>query len=599
MTVACLLPAVFLHVDLLFEGITWRRFVFAVALWSVMFFGGHPETCAHAGFLAGLYVLWVVAVERPRLWRENLRVIGVIAAAGTIALIIASPFLAPFLEAVGRSQRLQELKVSPNAIGYYSDLPSEVILFQPHFYGHVPFEKPWGPAVAESITGFAGVFGIASWLALLLRALVTRRLRDRELFFVIATLIVLGIVLAWPVVSTAFQRLFKLAANARLRLLLCWCVAAMTGAQIDVLLRERRTWPLLAGIGVIVATMLELMHSLPFPFDGARDIAFLAIAPSLLVLAISLFFVVPLRFRRWTTMAMLVAVVAELWTVSEGWNPTLPQAKAYPSTPLIAKLQELRASDGAANPYRFAGLGPTLFPNANALFGLEDVRVHDPMANAQYLGFLRVLEGYDTADYFAKWTDTRTKVLDLLNVKYLVSGPGYNIHDDQRYRTLYDGKDGKIFENTSVLPRFFAPRNVIAGAGHASFVKQLSRHTEWADTALVDGPVAASPGAPATVTILPSTDTGFRMRVQARHPALIASSIAYYPGWRVTLNGRALEPIEVNGPFLGFTVPAGDGEVRLDYAPGSFYGGLAASLITIASLVVTGVRLRRTPRTAA
>jgi hypothetical protein len=598
-TVACFLPAVFLHVELFFEGVTWRRFVFAVTLWSAMFFGGHPETCAHAAFLAGLYVLWIVAVERPRAWRENLRVIGAIAGAGTLALIIATPFLAPFLEAVSRSQRFQELQIYPNAIGYYSDLPSEVILFQPHFYGHVPYEKAWGPAVAESITGFAGVFGIASWFALLLRAVATRRLRNRELFFVIATPIVLGIVLAWPLVSTAFHALFKLAANARLRLLLCWCVAVMTGAQLDVLLRERRTWPLFAGIAVILATMLKLMHYLPFPFDADRDTALIAFVPSMLVLVVSLFFAVPLRFRNWTMMALMAAIVAELWTASEGWNPTLPQAMSYPTTPLIAKLQELRANDGAAKPYRFVGLGPALFPNANALFGLEDVRAHDPMAYGDYLGFLRVLEGYNTEDYFAKWNKVDTPLVDFLNVKYVVSETGYDIPDTQRYHKVYDGKDGTIFENTTVLPRFFAPRSVIVDVHRASFAKNLSQHTDWANTALVERPTAALSGARATVMLLPSADTDFRMHVHATHPAMIVSSIAWFPGWRVTHNGHSLEPLEVNGPFLGFTVPAGDGDVRVHYAPASFYGGLTASLFTIAALVATGVRLRRRQRVAA
>jgi Bacterial membrane protein YfhO len=598
-TVACFLPAVFLHVDLFFEGVTWRRVVFAITLWSIMFFGGHPETCAHAAFLAGLYVMWIVAVERPRAWRENLRVIGAIAGAGTLAVIIAAPFLAPFLEAVSRSQRFQELQIYPNAIGYYSDLPSEVILFQPQFYGHVPYEKAWGPAVAESITGFAGIFGIASWIALLLRAVITRRLRDRELFFVVAAPIVLGIVLAWPVISTSFHALFKLAANARLRLLLCWCAAVMTGTQLDALLRERRTWPLFAGIGVVLASMLKLMHYLPFPGDAARDTAIIAFVPSMLVLVLSLFFAVPLRFRSWTTMALLAAIVAELWTATAGWNPTLPQGMSYPTTPLIAKLRELRGGDGPAKPYRFVGLGPALFPNANALFGLEDVRAHDPMANGDYLGFLRVLESYNTSDYFAKWNNAGTPLLDFLNVKYVVSAPGYDIPDKERFHEVYSGKDGAIFENANVLPRFFAPRSVIVEGRRETFAKALVRHTDWANIALVERPVGARIGPPATVTLQPSSDSDFRMNVRASHPALIVSSITWFPGWRVTHNGRSLEATPVNGPFLGFTVPAGEGEVRVHYAPASFYGGLAASLLTIASLVVTGVRLRRRPRAAA
>lgn len=590
-TVACFLPAVFLHVDQFFEGVTWRRFVFAVVLWSAMFFGGHPETCAHAAFIAGLYVLWIVAVERPRMWRENLRAIGGIAVAGTLAVIIATPFLLPFLEAVHRSQRFQELEAHPNAIGYYSDLPSEVILFQPHFFGHVPHERAWGPAVAESITGFAGVFGLAAWFALLLRAIATRRLRERELFFVVATPIVLGIILAWPVVSTAFHALFKLAANARLRLLLCWCVAMLTGAELDVLLRERRTWPLFAGIGIVAATFLRLLHYMPFPSDFAVDNAVLAMIPSLLVMVIALFFALPLRFRNWTAMALLAAIVAELWTASEGWNPTLPQSTSYPATPLIAKLEELRKDDGPAKPYRMVGLGPVLFPNANALYGFEDVRSHDPMAYGNYLGFLRVLEGYNPSDYFAKWDKVETPLLDFLNVKYLVSDAGWNL-PEERYRKVYDGKDGTIFENKLVLPRFYAVQSVIAEPHRDAFAKKLMNHTDWASSALIERAIPATGGG-AKVTLLPSTDTDFRMRVHAPRAAMIVSSITDFPGWRVTHNGHALEPLSVNGPFLGFVVPAGDGEVCVHYAPTSFYAGVALSLVTMAALVATGWRFRR------
>jgi hypothetical protein len=596
-TVACFVPAVFLHVDQFFEGVTWRRFVFAVVLWSAMFFGGHPETCAHAAFLAGLYVLWIVAVERPRAWRENLRVIGGIALAGTLAVIISSPFLVPFLETVHRSQRWEDLEAHPNAIGYYSDLPSEVILFQPLFFGHVPYEKAWGPAVAESITGFAGVFGMAAWIALLLRAIATRRFRQRELFFLVATLIVLGIMLAWPVVSTAFHALFKLAANARLRLLLCWCVAVMTGAELDVLLRERRTWPLLAGLGVVAATMWKLLHYMPFPSDFARDTAVLSLIPSMFVVAIALFFTLPERFRNGVAAALLMSVVAELWSATAGWNTTLPQSMSYPATPLTTKLQELRAADGPANPYRFVGLGPVLFPNANAVYGFEDVRVHDPMAYGSYLGFLRVLEGYNPGDYFAKWESRDTPLLDLLNVKYLVSDAGWNL-PEERYRKVYDGSDGTIFENKQVLPRFFAVKTVITETNHNIFAKMLVHHTDWANTALVGEKIAATaPGA--TVRLMPSTDTDFRMRVHAPRASLVASSITDFPGWRVTFNGRSLEPLSVNGPFLGFVVPAGDGEVRVHYAPLSFYGGLALSLLTISALVATDVRFRRRRRAAA
>jgi len=37
-----------------------------------------------------------------------------------------------------------------------------------------------------------------------------------------------------------------------------------------------------------------------------------------------------------------------------------------------------------------------LFPNLPAMFSLDDVRAHDPMANGRYLGVLRVVTGYES-----------------------------------------------------------------------------------------------------------------------------------------------------------------------------------------------------------
>ena len=44
MTVAVWLPAAFLALELLIERRTYPRFLFAVAVWATMLYGGHPET---------------------------------------------------------------------------------------------------------------------------------------------------------------------------------------------------------------------------------------------------------------------------------------------------------------------------------------------------------------------------------------------------------------------------------------------------------------------------------------------------------------------------------------------------------------------------
>jgi len=601
-TVAAFLPAVLYQIDLLLERWTYPRFCFAVGIWAVMIFGGHPESCSHIFFMSLLYIGWILLIERQLKPREAARFVGGLVLALMLAAIIAAPFLAAFAEGVTKSFRFADLKVHPNAIGYYSDFPSTVLLLVPHFYGHVPIEGSWGPSKAESITGFAGVLGVAAWIALLLRALITRRFRNRETFFVVAAPIILGIILAWPIVSTLFHRIFFLAANARLRLLLCFVSAVMAAAVSDIALRERMR-ALLIGIAVVAGALLWLFFHTTFPDPKWQQIALVAIAPSLVVLAIAAFLPIAGRFRPIVLMLVGVAMIAEIWSADYGWNPIVPASLMYPETPLIAKLGQLTRTHA---PSRFVGTGPVFFPNSSAVFGLEDIRAHDPMANGHYLGELRVLADYDVSTYFAMWKNFDTRLIDYLNVRYIVAEPKAEMTDAQRYRKVYGGKDGTIFENRDVLPRFFPAWAVLLEFKGDYFMRRLIHFDGWSWAVMLKRlPVESDQerqdllaprpaNAPRTKLTLTSwTPTDYRMHISAPRWTVIVSSVPYWPGWRVSTPTRSLELLQVNGSFLGFTVPPGDHDVRVHYVPVAFYLGLAASLITIGAMLAWPLRRRR------
>ena len=142
-----------------------------------------------------------------------------------------------------------------------------------------------------------------------------------------------------------------------------------------------------------------ILHRMPFPDAVRKDTAMLAILPSLVVIAVSILFILPARARPIVAMIVLVAVISELWEASSGWNPVLPQERSYPSTPLIERLQDIVKRTPRSAPFRIVGFGPALFPNAQAIYGFEDIRAHDPMANGRYVGVLRVVTGYNTGDY--------------------------------------------------------------------------------------------------------------------------------------------------------------------------------------------------------
>jgi Bacterial membrane protein YfhO len=617
-TAAAFIPAAIYQIDLLAERITYRRFVFTACLWAAMLYTGHPETVSHATFLAGLYLLWIVFVERvgqaPRLsgrqaWAPVVHTFAGSAAAIACGALLAMPFIAPFLEAVPRSKRFQQLLVQPNVIGIFSDWPSKIILMQPHFFGQLPMDKPWaGAAAAESITAFAGILGVAAFAMLTIRAIAYRRFREREFFFVLATFFFLGVILGWPGIADVFHFLFKLAANARLRSMLCFLSAIQTAAALDLVRRER-AWPFLAGLLAVALTFYGFIATIEFPNPPAFSNSVLKMAPSMLVLALAALIPLAGRFKHAMTMIVAVAVVAELFTAIDGWNPNQPVEWFYSKTPIIERMEKLKTAVPANQPFRIVGLGAMLFPNTNAMYGFEDVRVHDPMANGRYLGVLRVRNDYDPTRYFAKWENIDSRMLDYLNVRYILGDIHEQVKDQQRFAQLYDGKDGKIFENRDVLPRFFPIRNVILEFKRDRFAKLLISTPDFRETAVLNRlPVrndrertdllAPRPphAAEARLVIGNSAPTDFRMHVHAPRYTLIASSQPSWPGWHVTANGRTLQPLEINGAFLGFVVPPGESDVRVWYAPWSFRIGVLCMLAGVALLVIAG---RRGPLAAA
>jgi hypothetical protein len=284
----------------------------------------------------------------------------------------------------------------------------------------------------------------------------------------------------------------------------------------------------------------------------------------------------------------------------------LPADAMYPKTPLIATLQRLQAATPGNAPFRVVGIGAALFPNAQAMYGFADIRTHDPMANGHVLGVLRLIGGLETNDYFSKWQNVKTPLLNYLNVRYLVGAHDLDPADPARYRLVYDGRDGRIFENLDVRPRFFAAHDIILEFRHNMFAQTLTEHDLSKQTVVNILPVDSDrmrqdllhPTSDPQVQIVEARDPDFRLRIHSARHALIVSSQPFWPGMRVSLNGNSIRALAVNGAFLGFTIPPGDWDVRVDYAPASFYGGLAGAVVTALLLLSWPIVRSRIPRRA-
>lgn len=605
-SVACLLPALFYAIDLMLEGTSWRRFVLCTAVFAFLVLNGHPESAAHAVFASLLYAgFWLITASGEGKFRRLLAVAG----AGISALLIAAPLILPLVEAIPRSQRYQWLEVKPHVLEH-ARAGVIVPFYQPGFYGSIREHNIWGPGIAEVLCGYAGILGFAAWFGMLYHTIRTRSWREMNTFFVIASPLLLGVVMGWPGLGEGFQALplFSFAANARLRFVLCWFMAVMAAAVLERLMQGDRRPAIVAVIAGGTALALTFLGN-QFPHALAQQHAVATTVPRVIVLIATLLAAsVAQRFRRTALGVLIILIALDLWAFGYRWNPTLPAKALYPETPLITELlrhQDL-VEEREIEPFRVGGTGSAFFPNSAGMFGLEDIRAHDPMTNARTIGMLRVFAGYSSDNYFGLMGTWEAPFIDYMGVRFVLTSPSEDL-SSERFQQVYSGEDGRIFENRKALPRFFAPRTVVIEPDESARFRSIMGISDWREAAVLEAlPRRLDPAAyaevlsatppeafPGTVRTLKGADDKLWVYVNVPRWTLIASSQPFWPGWKIYYGEERLEMLQLNGGFMGFIVPPGEQKVRVEYRPSSFRAGSALSLLTIAGIAAFPLWRRR------
>ncbi|MEY2549557.1 MAG: hypothetical protein QOD64_2139 [Verrucomicrobiota bacterium] len=613
---ACLLPAVLYQIDLLVERRTYARFAMTAVIGATVGFCGHPETAVHILLLAIAYVLWIVIVEKQRAFLPAL------AGAGAVAFLLALPMVIPFAESVQASTRFADMKAAGSEVPF-SDATSLALLVQPRLYGTRP-GNPWGPAGAETVTGFAGILGIAAIIGIGIDTIARRRFGERELFFVVAAIGIFILLANVKPAVAALHAIIGLAAHARLRFLFAWILAVLIAAALDRL----RTIPFAIGLASAALLMGAIMMRTPFPGDAARHDGLVSMIPSAIVLVLAAIALIP-RARTLASLLLVVAVIAEMWPLTIGWNSAFPLSTFYPRTPLIdAVLRYHRPGFD-----RVTGIGNVLFPNTNAMFGIEDARIHDPMEPANYVRFIG---SAITHEYYKTWVDEASPILDRLNVRWLMTEPGRQLKDMSRYVLLYAGPDGRLYENLHVLPRFFgdgANVRIVSASGDdytldIDAVKETliqtsvgaspwwtlsfraGDHSQSFAVASLEGK-CCHPEPPSRESRSDGTAQDGEGSQDARselNPAVLKPQLVRN-GTRVPAGDGTLEILRrppplalsrsqlrrlrmTDDPFLAFTVPAGHTIARVRYVDTSFRIASLIALLTAAALVCLMIRAR-------
>jgi hypothetical protein len=520
--VTALLPMVLFAVLHALDAPSRRAAAFVAISVATIFANGHPESVVHVAIAVAVVLAIELAFSSDR--RDWLRRFVTPLTGAIAGLLIAMPVWLPAAQQVLLSTRYAVLR--SGAPKMTIPLTAAWAMLNPNGFGN-PARGNWNwilnyMIVAESYIGLLV-------LVLFATALVSPRTTRRMRFWGVAAAVTFIAGMDWTFIGHALNAVppFDVAANDKLRFVSLFFAIVVAARWLDGARRERAL-PLVVLASAATAGALYVYRkqlALLRPTDLAGAVAVVA------------FVIVYLMLRsrpRVIAGAAAALTLVELFAFNANFN-RLVDAKYYrPRLPIV---EALRAR-APREPFRIAGFNWVLVPNAATQYGLEDIRGSDPMSLASYTRVLEPVGEIAEGTEVVRVLRPDHPLLDFLGVRFLLAEPDAEFGG--KWRLVYRGKDGSLFENSQAKPRFFA-----------------------------EG---------AEVEVRQRSTAEFRLRVRAARPATVISSEPAAPGWQVRVGGRRVPVRVVEGAFVGFEVPAGERRVTVSYRPRAFYGALPAAL---------------------
>ncbi len=344
--------------------------------------------------------------------------------------------------------------------------------------------------------------------------------------------------------------------------------------------------------------------------------------PLLIFGVIGLASIVFLRFYRRNAAVAFAPVIAiaalDMWWYGAGFNTSVSPSIAHPTTDLTHELanypRDLQLFQVLYPPTRqiaFLQAQPGLFrihgadydalpPNLAGAYGLEDVRGYHSLYPARYNRLARLIDGKDyrrtsegnvSLRVFLTSAYERPRLLDMLNVEYLIFPPGSTTA--ARYPDLelvHESDEGRIYRNLRALPRAWLVYRVETIPDDDAQLDYMARPDfDPATVAVVPepaptlGPAPATPDSTPVVRYAPNTVV---VTAVPSAPALLVLADNYYDGWSVIVDGKPAPIVRVNYTLRGVWLSAGSHTIEFVYRPLSF---LIGGLISVMAMVIVAI----------
>lgn len=257
-----------------------------------------------------------------------------------------------------------------------------------------------------------------------------------------------------------------------------------------------------------------------------------------------------------------VVVVVELVLFARSFIELRPIPEARHDTELINVLTQDR------QPYRVLQNFGVWLPQRDALdfdstmsYGIFSATGYDPSILRNYYEYVAMASGTTGSkavlaqDVQVPYlTTAAADAIDFLNIKYILVPPSHDpFAGNKRYPLIREDiqKEYRLYENTTVLPRFYLEN---PSCGEASVTSYTPNRVE--------------------VSVVSTCETS------------LMSSEVFYPGWETFVDGQKARIDEVNGAFRALLISAGEHRVVFRYYPKIFITGAIISFLTLGALMV-------------
>jgi len=586
----------------------WRAVAAMSASTAAILLAGHPQLVYEAAILAGIVTLGFAADGRR--WRR----LGHVAAGGVLGVLIALPQLVAVLyatadSAISGGRDLESLR-SP-ALSLPGEYMAQAVL------GTVQDRDP-----AAFASGFESIVFIGVVVALLavvgaVALIGARRSRSWAIAFTVTALLAL----TWatgprsPLFRVAFEIVpgFDLArASSRWLVIVVIVAALFAGAGVDAVRRGATTNHVI-GAGAAAVVVVVLMAVGVLDIADRRSATIWAVT-AVVALGLLVANTVGTRVVRATAFALVAVAAVELGVMSlhsipqqlRGGTPFT--GLRTPTTDFLAGVDAgftiALTDDGRTADYEVPGMRP----NANALVGVASIDGYD--------GGVQITERW--ADTLRRFQPDPPIELPLRNSLTLPIEPEPLARLGVRYVLLDRARPPDVFipgwtgpvaaddlfevwENPAWVGEAVAWPSAIVTDDPADRLRTdgdavvRSALVTDSDAALTCGSACD----PVGVEVHRPRPERIEASVDLDRPTVLGVAQQALPGWAATVDGRPAEVVEVDGVFLGVSVPSGRHEVVFSYRSPWLTTTLVVSLLAMAATIAlaigdTIVRRRRT-----